>query len=240
MTLAEAVRRDPVRHELKLCCSASSLPRIRMALSLHPLAPRRLFPPRRVQSVYLDTLAGRAVEENLAGVSHREKVRLRWYGHETRGVRATLERKVRENTLGWKELAPLGTPIDVGGVSRRAFLRKLRAALPDAVRIGLEPDLEPVQWIRYEREYLATAGRRVRITLDRDLEAFDQRGRARLIDRAPTVIPRILVVELKCAPEDLDEARAIANALPVPVDRSSKFVLASRPWLGAGASLVED
>jgi hypothetical protein len=97
-----------------------------------------------------------------------------------------------------------------------------------------------VQWVRYRREYLVSADRRVRVTLDRDLAFFDQRLRARLSGTRPTPVPRLLVIELKCAPEDLEHARGIVARLPVPVGRCSKFVLAAVSEGGPPPSRFED
>jgi hypothetical protein len=86
--------------------------------------------------------------------------------------------------------------------------------------------------VRYRREYLTSVERRVRLTLDSGLVFFDQRARLRLADEAPTPTPHVLVLELKCAPEHLDAARAILARLPIPPARCSKFVLASEPASG--------
>src|SRR5437867_13250119 len=96
-----------------------------MALRLDRSGIRTLFPERMVQTLYLDTPFQKLLEENLAGISAREKVRLRWYGSGSEVVRATLERKCRENTLGWKETVPLEEPLELAAEERRAFMSGL-------------------------------------------------------------------------------------------------------------------
>jgi hypothetical protein len=232
---------ESLRHELKAVCQESAYPLLRSHLEMHPSAPRELYPPRRVQSVYLDTPDNQALRKNLAGISHREKLRVRWYGEEARGVRAVLERKVRQAAMGWKDLAPLEVPLDVEGVDRLTFMRELRAAVPEAWAVELGSDgLEPVKWISYDREYIATADGRVRITLDRGLRATDLRGRFVLTHRLPSHLPRVLIAEAKCDAGAHDEAMALLQGLPLHVDRCSKFVLASLPEHGAIASLLPD
>ena len=86
-----------------------------------------------------------------------------------------------------------------------------------------------MQWIAYRREYLSTGDGRVRITLDSELQAWDQRGSACLQRHRASCVPRILVVELKCAPADHDLAQALADGLDIPRDRCSKFVTAHNP-----------
>jgi hypothetical protein len=227
-----------LRHELKLVADEEAWSEVRMALRLDRAGIRPLFAPRIVQSVYLDTPFGKALQENLAGLSGREKIRVRWYGSEVDDVQATLERKVRENSLGWKETVRVPEPLRVCGEERRRFVQALARGLDVAWRARLH-GLEPAQWVRYRREYYASADRKVRLTLDRELRFSDQRPLARLRDAAPTPSPRILVLELKCAPEHLDVARDIVHRLPIPLGRCSKFVLAAMRGAGPLPSQYE-
>ena len=220
-----------LRYELKLVANESAAPQLCMALRLDPSAIRTLFPPRVVQSLYFDTPQQRALEENLAGISRRTKIRLRWYGEGCTDVQATLERKCRENSFGWKEALRLSRALTPRGAERRAFLAELLAAANPRWRAHLA-DLEPAQWVRYRREYFTSADRRVRLTLDRELSSFDQRLRARLGDDQPSPVPRVLVLELKCAPEHDLAAREVLSRLPIPLGRCSKFVLASEASSG--------
>lgn len=231
--------RPELRHELKLVSDENALARLRMALRLDRAGIRTLHPQRLVQSIYLDTTYGRALEENLAGLSERQKIRLRWYGPSARGVAATLERKCRENSLGWKETLRIAGPFELEGIERHAFVRELERRADARFRARLT-GLEPVQWVRYRREYFTSADRKVRLTLDRELEFFDQRRLARLAAVERTPGPRMLVLELKCAPADLDLARELVARLPIPLGRCSKFVQAGAPASGPMPSQFED
>ena len=222
-----SVAQHSLRYEIKMACQESAYERLLAVLRLDPAAIRKLYPPRRVQSIYLDTPTGKALEENLAGISHREKIRVRFYGGSALGVRAVLERKVRENALGWKDTLRLSAPIDVEGVTHRSFLEQVKSASDSTWRSAIEACLEPVQWISYVRDYFRTADGRVRITIDRKLQAADLRHSQRLSFRLRTHLPRITVIEAKCAAKDYDAAQAILSRLPLFVDRCSKFVLAS-------------
>jgi hypothetical protein len=230
--------RPGLRYELKLVSDEAAYPEVRMALRLDRSAIRTLFPERIVQTLYLDTPFQKLLEENLAGLSEREKLRLRWYGPGSELVQAVLERKCRENSLGWKESTPVAGPLALAGRERHAFMTDLSSRLDPAWRARLA-GLGPVQWVRYKREYFTSADRRVRLTLDRELAFFDQRPLARLGDAERTPSPRVLVLELKCAPGDLDAAREIIGHLPIPLGRCSKFVLAAEPMSGPHPSRLE-
>jgi len=223
--------RPGLRYELKLVSDEAFSPELRMLLRLDRAGIRSLFPERIVQSLYLDTPFQKHLQDNLAGLSRREKLRLRWYGPSGTRVRATLERKCRENSMGWKETAPLAGPIDVEGAERHDFMNAL-AQLVDARWRASLAGFEPVQWVHYRREYFISADQRVRLTLDRELCLADQRRLTRLSERERSPSPRVLVLELKFAPEDLGNARDILDRLPIPLGRCSKFVLASEPSSG--------
>lgn len=226
------------RYEIKMVCRTEAYPEIRLYLDLDPSGIRTLYPKRRVQSVYLDTPEADALAENLAGISHREKFRYRWYGPDARGVRGRLECKVRENMLGWKRTFDIDEPMDIEGADRVTFLKTLWEAIDPEWRARLAEKIEPVQWIAYDREYFRTADGKVRITVDQGLRAWDQRGLGTLSSRLATPLPDMMVVEVKCAARDYEAAEAVVNRLPLFVDKCSKFVTASMLGGGPQVSVV--
>jgi len=223
-----------VRYEAKMISQVAAYPRLRMKLRLDRARIHELYPPRIVQSLYFDTWHGRALEENLAGVSHREKVRFRWYGPERTGVRGVLERKVRENMLGWKGLLRIDEALAIEGRPRTVFARDVFRHLTAEWNDVRASALLPVQWISYEREYYSAG--RVRITIDRKLRTWNQRWRATLSSRFRTQTPDVMIVEAKCAEEHYAELQELLARFPMRVDRCSKFVYASRPRDGAQVS----
>ncbi len=232
--------RPDLRYELKMVCQASARERLLARMRIDPAGLSTLFPPRRVQSIYFDTIFQRALEENLAGISHREKLRFRWYGEAQDTVRGTLECKVRENMLGWKYTLPIERDVRVAGVDRTRFARELLAGLPDLwARMATEAPA-PVQWISYRREYFSTADSSVRVTVDSNLVVCDLRNRFILRADYPTPIPKLVIVEAKCGEADYDSARALLGRLPLQVDKCSKFVLASSPGEGPMASILPE
>ena len=229
-----------VRYEMKLVTQGMAYKRVLTELRLHKCALRTLHPSRRVQSVYLDTHDGRALQENLAGASERQKVRFRWYGDDTGSVRGTLERKIRLNMLGWKETYHYTKALLVEGASRFAFMRSLLDGVPPRFRSVLEEGLEPVQWITYTRDYLTTADGSVRVTIDHDIRCSDQRDRAVLSMRYTTPTPNMTIVECKAPQDRYDALRNLLNSMPLVVDKCSKFVIASDPPSAPIVSMIPD
>lgn len=220
---------DDARYEIKLVCQGLAYKRVMMELRLHQCGLRTLHPSRRVQSLYLDTHDRRALEDNLSGVSHREKIRLRWYGDGIDLVQGTLERKIRENLLGWKHTFKYPEPLRVNGSSRLGLLRSLWQAAPDEFRAVLGGGLEPAQWISYTRDYLVTGDGAIRVTIDHNVLCADQRDRASLSLAYLTPTPDITIVECKVDRHRYELLREFLSTMPLVIDKCSKFVIASDP-----------
>jgi hypothetical protein len=219
------------RHEVKLVCEERAYAQVLASLRQLPTVLHPQYPARVVQSIYLDTHEGDALDDNLAGISDRQKLRVRWYGDEVTVVHAHLENKRRSNGFGDKAECPLPAPLQVAGASRLDFVAAVRRQLGPAWRWALDRR-EPVQWIRYRRDYLASADGRVRVTIDRDLAAFDQRAAFVLTDAHPTPLPRILVLEVKAPTAEHGAIERVLQGIAMPVGKCSKFVLASAPEHG--------
>lgn len=232
---AQAASQD-WRYELKMVCEERAHSEVVAELRLHAMGFRPLYPDRVVQSIYLDTHEGRAVQDNLAGISDRSKFRLRWYGPGTGTVKAQMELKRRRNLYGCKQIEILPEAFALQGLNRLTFMQQLCAAVPANWRTRLERGLEPAQWIRYSRQYFGGFDAAVRITVDRELQACDLRDHWRIAWQRPSVLDRVLVVECKAAMSREAELREVVRDLRLKVDRCSKFVMASVPSHGPSAS----
>ncbi|MBJ22490.1 MAG: VTC domain-containing protein [bacterium] len=214
------------RFEVKFVGSGNSLDVIRPWIRTHPAAFGEPFPPRVVNNVYYDTHSLGAFAENLVGASVREKVRLRWYGPGNRiADKGTLEIKLRKNKLGWKLSYPLEDMPRAGESWRRAQSR-IREQLPLDARIHFDAHPMPALINRYDRTYLLSADGVIRLTVDTNLQAFDQRYGQGPDFRKPVELPDMLVVEFKFAPQDRKRAMKVLEGMPLRVSRSSKYAMA--------------
>ncbi|MCP4290391.1 MAG: VTC domain-containing protein [bacterium] len=225
-------QKDSLRYELKLVCQDTAYPKVKMALRLNSSGLRPLFEPRLVQSIYFDTPQGKSLQDNLAGISARRKIRFRWYHNEIDEVNGHLEMKVRENTLGWKHTLKFAEKIKVAGEKRTDFTEQIQKILTPEWKVNLDRGMEPAQWICYLRDYFINSNGLVRVTVDRNLKSWDQRGQWRLSNKYPSPMRQIIIVEVKCAVDHYKEAEAVVAKLPLMVGKSSKFVMASSPGEG--------
>ncbi|HPD41367.1 MAG: polyphosphate polymerase domain-containing protein [Anaerolineae bacterium] len=214
---------QPRRYELKLVCDARYLDQARSWMRLHPAGLRVAYPPRRVNSLYFDTPGLGGLETNLQGVGVRNKLRLRWYGDALPEVLAVLELKHKDNLLGTKLHFPLPRTLDL---SRPwiEILATLHDILPIQGQTLLKQINAPVLLNHYQREYYVTPDDAVRVTLDYDQRAYDQRLTPRPNLDAPLLLEDVVIIEVKADGAQEEQVREVIRHFPLPRSRNSKYV----------------
>ncbi len=201
------------------------MPRVLAWLRLHPAGFSSSYPPRRVNNIYFDTPDLANVEDNLAGVSERRKIRLRWYGQTNEIVRGVWELKRKKAGLGWKETQKLGCSIALDRPATwMQIVPRLRGTASAAMAAHLDSRFVPTLINHYERRYYESWNGTVRATVDYDQAFFDQRFSAmpNLNRRKPSADD--LVLELKAAPEHYDRLVGVVQSFPMRLARNSKYV----------------
>lgn len=170
------------------------------------------YPDRWVNSIYLDNINYSALRENLSGVSNRSKYRMRWYGKDyTMISNPILEQKVKANLLGYKNLKNLSStrlnPANIREKLNIDFLKNL--------------NIEPVVMVRYLRTYLESIDRRVRITIDRNLQ---YRGINNFHIDPFEIRDEAIILEVKYDKDIEGEIDDILQAIKYRLTKNSKFV----------------
>lgn len=217
---------DNLRYEIKLVCDHHRLPQARSWVRLHPAGFVVAYPPRRVNSLYLDTPHLSSLNANLEGVTERQKLRLRWYGDAVTDIQPYLELKQKRNLLGRKERYLLPCRLDLT-LPWREILGTIRAetsSLPDILASMLQTVDQPTLLNHYQREYYVTPDRAIRATLDYAQVAYDQRlsPRPNLHLRLP--IADAVVIEVKTSDEQAERLQEVVAQFPVHRHRNSKYV----------------
>ena len=197
---------------------------LRSRIRLHPACFSEIFAGRHVNNLYFDTPAYTSYDENVAGLSKRVKVRIRWYGDAAGPVsKPVLELKIKSNHVGAKASYRL-IPFEVSRrLDSRAVASVLAASeLPDHVREGLFA-LKPVLFNRYYRNYYRSRDERFRITLDQSV-GYRRFGGAMLGSAAPLASLDTHIVELKYATGQDDHAERVTTEFAFRNTKNSKYV----------------
>lgn len=124
-----------------------------------------------IESLYFDDLADSALLANYAGLSFREKFRIRRYG----GNNATLhlEKKLKRGGLGTKFSAPMtAEELDALLHGDTAWMMKRSDSLIQELYVRMKTDqLRPKTIVTYRREPYVYGPGNVRVTFDYDIRS---------------------------------------------------------------------
>jgi hypothetical protein len=229
--LADAPERP--RFEFKAVAPSWMLADLMAWLLVQPDGFHVRHPQRRINSIYFDTVDLQRYTENLSGASERSKARLRWYGRDASAAKLVFEAKRKRNKLGWKDTQRIPGRVDMVGTSWRDLNATLRGALRGQLRLVFDMAGGPVLCNSYDREYYASDDDIVRITIDRDIRAYDQRGTDRPNLTRPCLQDDIIVVEVKADAANGDRVAETMATLPLRVTRHSKYAAGVAAILGA-------
>ena len=182
---------------------------------------------RCVNSIYFDTPDLFFMQENLAGISNRCKVRVRWYGECMRVEGSpNIEIKVKKNALGFKYRYQLASVVKNQNAPISRLLQSVSREVHASPELLFLTSLEPKILISYRRQYFISAGGDVRLTLDSNIyfSAIDANGALGPQARA---MQDDVIVELKygLGAQDLD---SIFDDLKFKFSRFSKYVVGMR------------
>ncbi|MBN1582687.1 MAG: polyphosphate polymerase domain-containing protein [Anaerolineae bacterium] len=213
-----------LRYELKFVCARQWLAQARSWINLHRAGLRVAYPPRRVNSLYLDTLQLGHLRANLDGLGARRKVRWRWYGEDLSfAAQVYLELKERYGLVGAKKRTLLPCSLDM---TRRwhDILSSVRLHAGNEWQGTLLTANQPVLLVCYRREYYVSSDGMVRVTLDFEQEAYAQQFglRPNLRNRLPEF--DLIVIEVKAERAHAARVQDIVADFPIPRSRHSKYV----------------
>jgi hypothetical protein len=214
------------RYELKLVTPEVNLPQVRSWLRLHPACFHVAFPHRQINNLYFDTPHLDSYSDNLAGISLRKKLRLRWYGHDFTHLNSTLELKCKRSFQGWKVSQRIERPINLTEHSWGSLRDRLLLELNPQMRESFIRYSWPVLLNQYQREYYLSFDKKVRVTLDFAITAYDQRLSGYPNTSRGIVPLGKMVIEVKAARADQAFLSEALFSLPLRVGKHSKYALA--------------
>ncbi len=212
------------RREIKFALPSGDAPMLRSVLELNCRRVEHGGSFSRVRSIYFDDFHMSAYSESVDGVGNRAKARLRWYGDNER--RLFFEVKRRLGQIMEKVRVPLASELDFTELHYPAIHRELCAVLPKALAETFMLYTEPSLIVSYKREYYEAIDSPLRVTLDSDIQCFDQSGLGRPRMSFGQPLAGLVILEGK-TPVRLDHLlpRLLCPLRPV-VTRSSKYVMA--------------
>lgn len=211
------------RYELKMAFEPTLVEEVRSWVQIHPSAFVTTFPSRWVNSLYFDTADLDSLNDHLADVPLRRKLRFRWYGEILSHARGQMEVKNKSEHAGWKITQAIEHDFDFENMDWFQIMNDLRQNSGGVVR-ELLCVARPVVLTVYFREYYVSADGMVRLTIDSDVHAYEQMFTARpnLWFRQP--MEQKLLIELKSEVANSSILADVLAHFPKRSYRNSKYL----------------
>ena len=180
------------------------------------------FPPRYINSIYYDRSSLSSFEESLNGDSLRTKTRFRWYGKLIQNGQTTLELKKKLGHMSWKVLHKNTFAVNSTSADWVNFISPYSASDVMKKTFFLANKV-PTSIVRYKRKYFTSFDRKIRVTIDNDLQFYDQKFTSK-----PNVVfakkaSSVIVVEMKFQEQNRKMIPNIGKKINFKPMRFSKY-----------------
>jgi len=209
------------RYEIKFVLDNSRLSDAMQWLYNNTTA-NKTYDNRKVNSIYFDNVDFSSVRDNLAGISQRRKLRLRWYGHQENSL-PFFEVKTKNGRLGYKTSYPIKS---IGNNLLELNIDKIASkCIKDLAEhdIVFDEHLVPTLQVNYEREYYETHNG-IRITIDQDIQFSDTQLHTTLDENNSFPYP-FKVMEIKFKLDMKEAVSELIRPLHITPKRHSKYLI---------------
>jgi hypothetical protein len=208
--------------ELKCLYKNTDMSFLENKLFTSDLSFHEAFPPRYINSIYYDNNSLTSIDESLNGNGLRSKVRLRWYGKLIQDCYATLEIKKKESHLSWKFLMKNSCRVNSEMPTWKELVTHNETVILPSLLSVLENKF-PTSIVRYKRKYFVSADGTVRVTIDNQLEFYDQinfvNPNFRYCDNSTSGI----ILEIKLPQQYINKIHVLGNSINFIPCRFSKY-----------------
>jgi SPX domain protein involved in polyphosphate accumulation len=209
------------RYEIKFVLDNSRLADA-MQWLYNETTANKTYDDRVVNSIYFDDVGFSSVRDNLAGISQRNKLRLRWYGNQKYSA-PIFEVKTKNGRLGYKTTYPINSiksnlkDLDIDSITSKCIKDLLEH------NIVFDEHLVPTLQVNYEREYYETHDG-IRITIDQDIQFSDTQLHSTLDENNSFPYP-FKVMEIKFKPSMKNTVAKLIKPLHITPKRHSKYLI---------------
>ena len=141
----------------------------------------KFFSPRKITSIYLDTLNFDFAKDNINGVSKRKKIRFRWYNDDLSNI--FLEEKNKQNFQVKKNI--LKIPVSV---NRKSIISDLEDYFNRLNKNYNDFNYKFVLKTNYLRSYWVSHDKKIRATIDTNLKTSPINNLSRELDLNETIL----------------------------------------------------
>ena len=224
------------RSEIKFVCYRNNYSLIKSWIKFHKYNFFKEYEDRNINNIYFVSLDYKAFDDNLIGLPSRLKMRYRWYGNlfsENKKNEGSLEFKFKKNIYGYKKIFKINDLTLNLSSTWREIKNKIQKSLTPEYKIIFDKNSEKILINRYKREYFISKNKKLRVTLDRNIQIFDQRFASLKPNyKLKNFTQDYLVIEFKFNKEDKMFLNDLDINIPIKASRNSKYINGVRSILG--------
>ncbi len=220
------------RIELKFVTKDIFYHQIKNWVHLHKSCFKKVHHPRFVNNVYFDNNNLETFTDNIFGNTFRSKLRFRWYGDLSENKDGNFEIKYKKNIYGWKEKFKIKNLSNIYKTNWNKIVYQIKEHLPSSKRIYFEKFCIPSILNRYYREYYISHDGNFRITIDKNIDIFDQRSKSRPNIKTKVLRDNNLIVEIKFDRNLTSSLQGLLDYMPIRNSRNSKYINSIRQVSG--------
>ena len=139
---------------------------------------KRLYPSRKINSIYIDTLDYNFIKDNIDGISDRKKIRFRWYNDDTKNIFFEIKNK--------KNFVVLKTIQKIENTREKNFTDELRHHL--TLNNINNHNYKFVLEVSYDRSYWISPDKKFRATIDTKINAKTIKDDKKTISLPDTIL----------------------------------------------------
>ena len=209
------------RYEIKFVLDNAKLSEVIQWLNNSTSATEK-YNKRIVNSIYFDDVNFSSVQDNLGGISQRNKLRLRWYD-ENENRHPIFEVKKKNDRMGQKKSYQIKSiNKNILKLNYDLITSKCIEDL-ETQKVLLDKYIIPTLYVKYEREYYETHNG-IRITIDQNIQFSDTHLYTSLDENSLFSYPA-KVMEIKFNKNMKDEVSELLTPLHISPKRHSKYLI---------------
>ena len=210
-----------MRHEIKFILNDFELLKFKSWI-ISQTRFKKKYEPRTVNSIYFDDINDSSANDNLAGISLREKYRLRWYNNDFDKI-TRFEIKKRVNRLNYKEYFDFEPSEKISS----EMTNKNYAEICHKKLLNWNPrysfELFPKIQIQYFREYYEDINN-VRLTIDNKIKFWKSLDNQKMF-YGNSLSYELNIAEIKFSPDLYGYVSKLLNYTRFIPKRHSKYLI---------------
>ncbi len=132
---------------------------------------KKMYPSRKVNSIYFDTPSHKDIWENINGFGDRKKIRVRWYD-KINNSEVFIEKKRKINFITQKTVKKIDTFKNFKDLNNYLYSEDFHN---NFLRNKFKDNLERSIYVQYVRSYYELPNKKLRLTIDKDIKIMNSK-----------------------------------------------------------------